>query len=115
MWGHSRTPHSQKKIDLFTFKRFALDQVQIVGLLEDSALEATAQALQVAAVDVEHVSGHDVCGISGSQKGKKPRFFCTKNGILLGDDRTANFAAAAERFFLFSEKCHMTRAWAELQ
>lgn len=41
-----------------TLQRFALHQIQIVGLLEDSALEAAAQSLQIAAVNVEHKSRH---------------------------------------------------------
>jgi len=36
-----------------------LHQVQVVGLLEDAVLEAPAEALQIAVVDVEHVALHD--------------------------------------------------------
>lgn len=46
-----------------TLERFALNQVQVVGLLQDTALESTAQTLQVATVNVEHVSRH----LAGSQ------------------------------------------------
>jgi hypothetical protein len=40
----------------FTFQSLALNQIQIVGLLENPALEAAAQALEVATVNVENES-----------------------------------------------------------
>ena len=41
-----------------TFQRLALHQVEVICLLEDAVLEAPAEALQVAVVDVEHVALH---------------------------------------------------------
>lgn len=41
-----------------TFECFALNQIEVVGLFKDSALKSAAQALQVAAVDVEHGPQH---------------------------------------------------------
>lgn len=41
-----------------TLEGLALDQVEVVGLLQDAALEATAKALQVSAINIEHVPGH---------------------------------------------------------
>lgn len=42
----------------FTFKGFALNQIQIVRLLQNSTFETTAQTLQVATVDVKQKSSH---------------------------------------------------------
>lgn len=41
-----------------TFQCLALNQIEVIRLLEDSALESTAQSLQVAAVDVKHETRH---------------------------------------------------------
>ena len=41
-----------------TVQRFALNQVEVVCLLEDSVLETPAQALQVPIVNVEQVALH---------------------------------------------------------
>lgn len=43
-----------------TLQCLALHQIQVVGLLQDSALEATAEPLQISTVNVEHESGHRV-------------------------------------------------------
>lgn len=47
------------KVKLQIVKRVALDQVEVVCLLHDAVLEAAAEALQVAIVDVEYVPLHD--------------------------------------------------------
>jgi len=39
---------------VLTLQGLALHQVQVVGLLQDAALEAPAQTLQISIIDVEH-------------------------------------------------------------
>lgn len=43
---------------LRTFKRFALDQIQVVRLLQNATLESTAQSLQIATIDVKQEVSH---------------------------------------------------------
>lgn len=44
------------EVAALTFQRLALDQIEIVGLLEYSTFEAATEALQIAIVHVEHES-----------------------------------------------------------
>ena len=46
------------KVPLEILECLALDQVEIVGLPQDSVLEAPAESLQVPVVNVEHVALH---------------------------------------------------------
>lgn len=41
-----------------TIERFTLDQVKVVGLLENTILETPAQAFQVSVVDVKFLKSH---------------------------------------------------------
>jgi len=41
-------------VQLDVLEGLALDEVHVVGVLKDAALEAADKALQVAVVDVEH-------------------------------------------------------------
>lgn len=43
---------------LVTFERLALYQIEVIGLFEDAALEAAAQPLQVAPVNVKQTTQH---------------------------------------------------------
>ena len=42
----------------FTIKSFALHQVEVVGLLQDSILEPPAQTFQITVVDIEFLEPH---------------------------------------------------------
>lgn len=53
------TTHTHPSIQTrLTFQCLALNQIKVIRLLQDSALESTAQTLQVAAVDVKHETSH---------------------------------------------------------
>lgn len=41
-----------------TFERFTLNQIQVVRLLQNTALESTAQPFQIATIDIEQKVGH---------------------------------------------------------
>lgn len=61
---HQNTPPPPQSL---TLQCFALHQIQVVRLLEDSALESTAKTLQISSVNVEHESGHceQEAGVAG--------------------------------------------------
>ncbi len=42
----------------FTIKSLALNQVEVVGLLQDSILETPAQTFQITVVDIEFLEPH---------------------------------------------------------
>lgn len=73
-----------------TLERLALHQIHVVRFLEDAALEATAQALQVATVNVEHESRHrDFWGCCGDV------LDCWINGMATNEDNDNGEKTAA--------------------
>lgn len=60
IWKTTDNPGTSTQSKL-TLERLALDQVQVVGLLQDAALEATAKSFQISTVNIEHITRHDGC------------------------------------------------------
>lgn len=121
-YSRTESPSHQENRLKFTFERFALDQIEVVRLLEDSALEPTAEALQIATIDVEHESWHRSCGFFflsthkhlnfGFSVGRRRRRFSFgRKTFPPGEDVECELTAAAALLrdaIFFSEKCHMT-------
>jgi hypothetical protein len=55
---YSKQNDSKSGKSRLTFECLALNQIEVVRLFEDSALESAAKALQVAAINVEHGPQH---------------------------------------------------------
>lgn len=46
----------KSSLSILAFKSFALDQIQVIGLFENPALETSTESFQVARVNIEHIT-----------------------------------------------------------